>query len=237
MKEKLVECFMNEELNMEMYIIPYRTGVYFNYNDICDMLNIPYKRRVNRIKQIEEIHKSRVLFQRNGRDSEETFISTPEVSRLLTDYSKEVYAMMERKYSVETLVYDILRDFDRHDEMKEENVNLGDKFILNTLYCDSVIADKSNKNLIDLLRKNELMETIIHHQTNIDRRSRLLEREEVNEFIKLAEEIDKANNRLLDLTNDFGTILNIDFNSIAKASGYDKYEDYDESGDEVVKRV
>ena len=168
----------------------------FNYNDIVDLLDFSEEKRRRELKKIDELRKTRIDFKRDGCPSKETFINVAAVSKLLTDYGVDIGVMMERKYNVENLVYHALNTFDEFDKNKEEEYSLGDKFVLNTLYCDSVIADKANSNLINLLRQNDLIEHAIHHRPDIDYKEKHEQDCQIEEFVKLCTELERTNSQL-----------------------------------------
>lgn len=193
------EYFDCPEIGFGMYVIPCEgpLGIMFNFNDLCAMLDINIPKRKRLLKDIDDLYKMKCWFIRNNDPSEETFITTPEVSRLISNYGQEIQALINRKYIVENLVYSILNDFDKNDQCKmEDGYTLGDKFILNTLYCDSKLAKQSNDNLINLLRQNSTIESVIQHHTNINVRERFNEQKEIKELIEMCNSIEKVNDCL-----------------------------------------
>lgn len=195
-KYEAVEWFEYNGYGAYIVKLPYPCNIMFNYNDICDLLDFKYQRRIRMLDKMDILHKTKLWFKRDGRDSEETFISVPELSRILSDYGINISVMMERKYNVENLVYHALNEFDAFDKNKEEDYSLGDKFVLNTLYCDSVIADKANSNLINLLRQNDLIEHAIHHTPDIDYKEKHDHDCQIEEFIHLCNELNNVNSQL-----------------------------------------
>ena len=195
-KYEAVEWFEHNGYGAYIVKLPYPCNIMFNYNDICDLLDFSKGKRRRELDKIDILHKTKLWFKREGFDSEETFITVSTVSKLLTDYGIDIGVMMERKYNVENLVYHALNTFDEFDKNKEENYSLGDTFVLNTLYNDSVIADKANSNLINLLRQNVVIENVIHHRTNIDYKEKHEQDCQVQEFIEFCDNLEKANLQL-----------------------------------------
>lgn len=195
-KYEAVEWFEYNGYGAYIVKLPYPLNVMFNYNDIVDLLDFSEEKRRRELKKIDELRKTRIDFKRDGCPSKETFINVAAVSKLLTDYGVDIGVMMERKYNVENLVYHALNTFDEFDKNKEEEYSLGDKFVLNTLYCDSVIADKANSNLINLLRQNDLIEHAIHHRPDIDYKEKHEQDCQIEEFVKLCTELERTNSQL-----------------------------------------
>ena len=195
-KYENVEWFEYNGYGAYIVKLPYPCNIMFNYNDICDLLDFPYAKRKRELDKIDILRKTKLWFKRDTNKSEETFINVAAVSKLLTDYGVDIGVMMERKYNVENLVYHALNTFDEFDKNKEEGYSLGDKFVLNTLYCDSVIADKANSNLINLLRQNDLIEHAIHHRPDIDYKEKHEQDCQIEEFVKLCTELERTNSQL-----------------------------------------
>lgn len=201
-KYEAVEWFEYNGYGAYIVKFPYPSGVMFNYNDIVDLLDFSEEKRRRELKKIDELRKTRVDFKRDDCPSKETFINVAAVSKLLTDYGVDIGVMMERKYNVENLVYHALNTFDEFDKNKEKGYSLGDTFVLNTLYCDSVIADKANSNLINLLRQNDLIEHVIHHRTDIDYKEKHEHDCQIKEFIDFCESLEKANFKLQQMIDE-----------------------------------
>lgn len=195
-KYENVEWFEYNGYGAYIVKLPYPCDIMFNYNDICDLLDFVYSKRKRELDKINILRKTKITFKREGIPTEETFINVAAVSKLLTDYGIDIGVMMERKYNVENLVYHALNTFDEFDKNKEEGYSLGDKFVLNTLYCDSVIADKANSNLINLLRQNDLIENAIHHRPDIDYKEKHEQDCQIEEFVKLCTELERTNSQL-----------------------------------------
>ena len=195
-KYEAVEWFEYNGYGAYIVKLPYPCNIMFNYNDICDLLDFPYAKRKRELDKIDILRKTKLWFKRDTNKSEETFINVAAVSKLLTDYGIDIGVMMERKYNVENLVYHALNTFDEFDKNKEDGYSLGDTFVLNTLYCDSVIADKANSNLINLLRQNDLIEHVIHHKTDIDYKEKHEQDCQIEEFVKLCTELERTNSQL-----------------------------------------
>lgn len=211
-KYETVEWFEYNGYGAYIVKLPYPCNIMFNYNDICDLLDFPYAKRKRELDKIDILRKTKLWFEREGRDSEETFINVAAVSKLLTDYGVDIGVMMERKYNVENLVYRALNTFDEFDKNKEEGYSLGDKFVLNTLYCDSVIADKANSNLINLLRQNDLIEHAIHHRPDIDYKEKHEYDYQIKEFIEFYESLEKANLQLQQRIDDIVEPVKVEIN-------------------------
>ena len=169
-----VEHFESEVLGLGVYVtlLPSPINVVFNFNDLCDMLDMKYNRRKTYLSKVDELHKYKLWFKPldGSSTSEETFITMPAVSKLLTDYGVDINAMLNRKFETENVVYQALQHFDKYDENKQEEYSLADQFILDALYCDSIIVNEANKNLVTLLRQNDTMESVLRHypQMNYD---------------------------------------------------------------------
>lgn len=168
-----VEYFESEVLGLGVYVtlLPSPINVVFNFNDLCDMLDLKFQKRKRKLSEIDELHKHKLWFKNSdGMPSEETFITMPAVSKLLTDYGVDINAMLNRKFETENVVYQALQHFDKYDENKQEEYSLADQFILDALYCDSIIVNEANKNLVNLLRQNDTMESVLRHypQMNYD---------------------------------------------------------------------
>jgi hypothetical protein len=168
-----VEHFESEVLGLGVYVtlLPSPINVVFNFNDLCDMLDLKFQKRKRKLSEIDELHKHKLWFKNSdGMPSEETFITMPAVSKLLTDYGIDINAMLNRKFETENVVYQALQHFDKYDENKQEEYSLADQFILDALYCDSIIVNEANKNLVNLLRQNDTMESVLRHypQMNYD---------------------------------------------------------------------
>ena len=169
-----VEYFESEVLGLGVYVtlLPSPINVVFNFNDLCDMLDLKFQKRKRKLSEIDELHKYKLWFKPldGSSTSEETFITMPAVSKLLTDYGIDINAMLNRKFETENVVYQALQHFDKYDENKQEDYSLADQFILDALYCDSIIVNEANKNLVNLLRQNDTMESVLRHypQMNYD---------------------------------------------------------------------
>ena len=213
------------------YIFKSPFGIMFNYNDICDLLDFKYQKRKRELDKIDELRKTKIWFiDKTGNRSEESFINVPAVSNLLTDYGVDICVMMERKYNIENLVYHVLNEFDEYDKNKEDEYRLGDKFVLDTLYCDSIIADKANSNLINLLRQNELFESALHHIDNIDYKEKHEKESEIKELIELCNGLEETNSKLQQLIEGLIEPENykIDIKSIIKADAEAMNRRYDD---------
>lgn len=166
-KYQTVEYFESEVLGLGIYVtlLPTPINVVFNFNDLCDMLDIEsIQKRKRKLSEIDELHKYKLWFKHSdGMPSEETFITMPAVSKLLTDYGIDINAMLNRKFETENVVYNALQHFDKYDDNKQEDYSLADQFILDALYCDSVLVNEANKNLVNLLRQNDTMESVLRH--------------------------------------------------------------------------
>lgn len=228
-----VKYYETTKFGFGMHILPrpYPQGLYFNFNDVCDVLDLTYQKRRRTLDRVDELHKMKIRFTNvDGCECEESFVSSSEVSRILTAYGAEINAMMERKYELETLVYDILNEYDPYDKNKEEGYTLGDKFVLNTLYCDSILADKANSNLIDLLRKNDGIESLLFHRTEIDYEKKDQMDKQFEFFRNLADDLEELTGEIDILTNELESNEHLDVSAFIKSivSKPNKTDDNDE---------
>jgi hypothetical protein len=115
--DKNIQYFENEELGLGMYIIP-AIGLHdlmYNYNDLCDMLDLIEIKRKNWLKKLpdEPQYRMRIKFKRGDIPSEETFITTPSLIEVLNRYGKEILDMLERKNSVENFIFNLSQQFEK----------------------------------------------------------------------------------------------------------------------------
>lgn len=203
-----VEWFENNDLGIGMYIIPtVNRELWFNFNDLCDSLEIQNQnKRKFILNRIDSYNKDKVVFTReNGRDSEESFVSTAGVILTLNEYGQDVYAMLERKYNVENFMYGILNEYDKLDQNKEENVTLGDKFLLGSLHCDAKLSNKANDNLINLLKKNNVIDSILKHQSKLRTDIKPEEADlitEMEDLLNFCNDLEKSNNLINEFINE-----------------------------------
>lgn len=211
-----VEYFESEVLGLGVYVtlLPSPINVVFNFNDLCDMLDMKYNRRKMYLSKVDELYKHKLWFKNSdGMPSEETFINMKAVSKLLTDYGVDINVMMNRKYETENIVYKALNHFDKYDDNKQDDYSLGDQFILDALYCDSILVNEANKNLVNLLRQNDVMESVLRHYPQMN-----YEEFKDDNFIKeFIETFDSNDNSLLE--DKGGYILESTKKAMIEAAG------------------
>lgn len=211
-----VEYFESEALGLGVYVtlLPSPINVVFNYNDLCDMLDLKFQKRKRKLFEIDELDKHKLWFKSSdGMPSEETFINMKAVSKLLTDYGVDINVMMNRKYETENVVYKALNHFDKYDDNKQDDYSLGDQFILDALYCDSMLVNEANKNLVNLLRQNDVMESVLRHYPQMN-----YEEFKDDNFIKeFIEMFDSNDNSLLE--DKGGYILESTKKAMIEAAG------------------
>lgn len=199
--DRNIQYFVNEELGLGMYVLPAIgfKDLFYNYNDLCDMLVLIEAKRKNWLRQLpEDIHyKIKVEFER-GDDglSNETFISTPALIEVLNRYGQELLNMLERKNSVENFIYEISRKFE-NEYVENNEISMGDKFVLGSLSYDAEFTNRANKNLLNLLKKNDTMETLWKFRPDIN-----MDKEDI-ELKKQAEQLIKLMNETCEGINLF----------------------------------
>ena len=234
--DKNIQYFENEELGLGMYVIP-AIGLHdllYNYNDLCDMLNLPDTRRRKWLKKLpdEPQYRIRITFKRDGRDSEETFITTPSLIEVLNRFGKELLDMLERKNSVENFIFDISQQFEKQ-YVENDEISIADKFVLGSLSYDAEFTNQTNKNLVNLLKKNETIETIWKHHPDINmNKDEDIFNKEVEEFIKMLNDIedvvDNLNNKIKSSMPDWlGDVVN------CRNSVMEEYEDLLEDNEKL----
>ena len=195
----LVQYYVNEELGIGMYVVPYIyiSDLLYNYNDLCDMLDLNDVKRRNWLKNIPENSRVKITFDRgNDGESTETFISTFHLIEVLNRYGQEMLDMLQRKNSVENFIYSLSKQFE--DEFVVDNeYSMADKFVLGSIMYDSNFTHQANKNLAELLKRNETMETIFKYQPNIEMEQEKIELEkQIKEFTKLVQQEEECLNKL-----------------------------------------
>lgn len=187
--------------------LPETMGVLFNYNDICDLLDFRAKRRQRMLYKIDDLHKTTITFKREGVPTEETFVSIPELSKMLVYYGIKIGVMMERKYNVENLVLHVLDNYDCEDSSK---------FIMDTLYCDTIITDKANKNLLNQLNDININKFIEDEFNSLDD---IIKNRIDKEFINLCNSLDETNSILEKFIDGVlePSVIEIDIKSIIES--------------------
>lgn len=190
-----IQYFINEELGLGMYVIPaigYK-DLFYNYNDLCDMLDLIEAKRKNWLRKLpdDSNYKIKIEFERNGRLSNETFISTPSLIEVLNRYGQELINMLERKNSVENFIYNISKQFE-NDYVENNEISMGDKFVLGSLAYDAEFTHRANKNLVNLLKQNDTMDALWKFRPEIN-----MDKDDI-ELKKQAEELIEIMNEVCD---------------------------------------